>query len=46
MLPLEPTEQLTLDLFSEGDDFAQQATETLWQTSKLLLLLWWLDVSG
>jgi hypothetical protein len=29
VLPLEPIEQLTLDLFNEGDDFAEQATETL-----------------
>jgi len=27
--------QLTLDLFSEGDDFAEQATKRLWRTSKL-----------
>jgi hypothetical protein len=29
VLPLEPIEQLTLDLFSEGDDLAEQPTETL-----------------
>lgn len=29
VLPLEPVEQLTLDLFMEGDDFAEQAAETL-----------------
>jgi hypothetical protein len=29
VLPLEPIEQLTLDLFNEGDDFAEQAIETL-----------------
>lgn len=29
VLPLEPVEQLTLDLFKEGDEFAEQTAETL-----------------